>query len=269
MEINNSISLAKEIRKKSLRMVYQAKASHIGGALSMVDILSVLYSSVLKYDSSNPHWSERDRFILSKGHSCVSFYSTLALCGFFPLEELDEYGNNGSRLLSHTTHYVPGIELSAGSLGHGFPVACGVALAAKRKKESYRTFVLVGDGEMDEGSNWEALLFAAHFELDNLCLIIDYNKIQSLGATNDVLKLEPLKSKLEAFNWNVLQINGHNHDEILRAFTNAAEVKKKPTVIIADTIKGKGVSFMENQLLWHYKSPSEEQYNQAIEEIEK
>lgn len=269
MEINNSISLAKEIRKKSLRMVYQAKASHIGGALSMVDILSVLYSSVLKYDSSDPHWSERDRFILSKGHSCVSFYSTLALCGFFPLEELNEYGNNGSRLLSHTTHYVPGIELSAGSLGHGFPVACGVALAAKRKKESYRTFVLVGDGEMDEGSNWEALLFAAHFELDNLCLIIDYNKIQSLGATNDVLKLEPLKSKLEAFNWNVLQINGHNHDEILQAFTNAAEVKKKPTVIIADTIKGKGVSFMENQLLWHYKSPSEEQYNQAIEEIEK
>lgn len=269
MEINNSISLAKEIRKKSLRMVYQAKASHIGGSLSMVDILSVLYSSVLKYDSSDPHWSERDRFILSKGHSCVSFYSTLALCGFFSLEELDEYGNNGCRLLSHTTHYVPGIELSAGSLGHGFPVACGVALAAKRKKESYRTFVLVGDGEMDEGSNWEALLFAAHFELDNLCLIIDYNKIQSLGATNDVLKLEPLKSKLEAFNWNVLQINGHNHDEILQAFTNAAEVKNKPTVIIADTIKGKGVSFMENQLLWHYKSPSEEQYNQAIEEIEK
>lgn len=269
MEINNSILLAKEIRKKALRMVYQAKASHIGGALSMVDILSVLYSSVLKYDSSDPHWSERDRFILSKGHSCVSFYSTLALCGFFPLEELGEYGNNGSRILSHTTHYVPGIELSAGSLGHGFPVACGVALAAKRKKESYRTFVLVGDGEMDEGSNWEALLFAAHFELDNLCLIIDYNKIQSLGATNDVLKLEPLKSKLEAFNWNVLQINGHNHDEILQAFTNAAEVKKKPTVIIADTIKGKGVSFMENQLLWHYKSPSEEQYNQAIEEIEK
>lgn len=269
MEINNSISLAKEIRKKSLRMVYQAKASHIGGALSMVDILSVLYSSVLKYDSSDPHWSERDRFILSKGHSCVSFYSTLALCGFFPLEELNEYGNNGSRLLSHTTHYVPGVELSAGSLGHGFPVACGVALAAKRKKENYQTFVLVGDGEMDEGSNWEALLFAAHFELDNLCLIIDYNKIQSLGATNDVLKLEPLKSKLEAFNWNVLQVDGHNHDEILQAFTNAAKVKNKPTVIIADTIKGKGVSFMENQLLWHYKSPSEEQYNQAIEEIEK
>lgn len=267
--INNSILLAKEIRKSSLRMVYQAKASHIGGALSMVDILAVLYSTVLKYESSNPEWNKRDRFILSKGHSCVSFYSTLALCDFFPMDELNEYGMDGSRLLSHTTHYVPGVEISAGSLGHGLPIACGIALAAKRKREDYRTYVLVGDGEMDEGSNWEALLFAAHFELDNLCLIIDYNKIQSLGATNDVLKLEPLKSKLESFNWHVIQIDGHNHDEILMAFDNAKKTEGKPTVIIADTIKGKGVSFMENELLWHYKSPSKEQYDQAIGEIER
>ena len=267
--IENSLLLATEIRRNSLRMVYQAKASHIGGALSMVDILSVLYSSILNYDSSIPDWELRDRFILSKGHSCVSFYSTLALCGFFPLEELDEYGKDGSRLLSHTTHYVPGVELSAGSLVHGLPVGCGIALAAKRKKVSYRTYVLVGDGEMDEGSNWEALLFAAHFGLDNLCLIIDYNKIQSLGATNDVLKLEPLKTKLEAFNLNVIQIDGHDHQALFNAFKSIESLKGKPSVIIADTIKGKGVSFMENQLLWHYKSPNEEQYNQAIKEIER
>lgn len=266
--IKDSIFLAKEIRKYSLRMVYQAKASHIGGALSMADILSVLYTSVLKYDPSEPNWNQRDRFILSKGHACVSLYSTLALCGFYSLEELDSYGKDGSQFLSHTTHNIPGIEVSAGSLGHGLPIACGIALAAKRKGTDFRTYVLVGDGEMDEGSNWEALLFAAQFKLDNLCLIIDYNKIQSLGATNDVLNLEPLKTKLEAFNWNVLQIDGHNHSAILKAFKQAECIKNKPTVIIADTIKGKGVSFMESQLLWHYKSPNEEQYNNAIKEVE-
>lgn len=266
--IKDSIAFSKEIRKCSLRMVYQAKASHIGGALSMTDILSVLYSSILKYDSLNPVWEQRDRFILSKGHACVSFYSTLALCGFFSIEELNDYGKNGGRLLSHTTHHIPGIEMSAGSLGHGLPVACGIALAAKRKQQNYRTYVLVGDGEMDEGANWEAILFAAHFKLDNLCLIIDYNKIQSLGDTNKVLNLEPLKSKLEAFNWNVIQIDGHDHKAIHSAFVQAETIKGRPTVIIADTIKGKGVSFMENELLWHYKSPSEEQYNQAIKEIE-
>ena len=236
--IKDSITLSKEIRKCSLRMVYQAKASHIGGALSMVDLLSVLYSTILKYDVSNPSWEERDRFILSKGHACVSFY------------------------------YIPGIEISAGSLGHGLPIACGIALAAKRRGQKYRTYVIVGDGEMDEGSNWEALLLASHLELDNLCLIIDYNKIQSLGATNEVLNLEPFKSKLEAFNWNVIQIDGHNHEAIRRAFIQAEAFLGKPTAIIADTIKGKGVSFMENELLWHYKSPDEKQYNQAIKEIE-
>jgi transketolase len=261
--------LAKHIRLNALKMVYQAKASHIGGALSMADLLAVLYSSELKYDAKNPDWEKRDRFILSKGHSCVSYYAVLALCGFFPFDELNEYGKDGSRLLSHTTHHIPGIEVSSGSLGHGLPIACGMALAAKRKKESFRTYVLVGDGEMDEGSNWESLLFAAHFKLDNLCLIIDYNKIQSLGMTNNVLQLEPLKAKLEAFNWNVVQIDGHNHAVIMDAFKSVRSEKGKPSVIIADTIKGKGVSFMENMLLWHYKSPNEEQYNQAIKEIEK
>ncbi|MDR3118498.1 MAG: transketolase [Mediterranea sp.] len=267
--MGNSKLLAKEVRKKSLQMVHQANASHIGGALSMTDILAVLYTSVLKYNSKDPGWDERDRFILSKGHACVSLYSILALCGFFPVEELDEYGKNGSRLLTHTTHYIPGVEISAGSLGHGLPIACGIAIAAKRKKAGYRTYVLAGDGEMDEGSNWEALLLAAHLKLDNLCLIIDYNKIQSLGNTNDVLNLEPLKTKLEAFNWNVLQIDGHNHRDISEAFAQARQAKGKPTAIIADTVKGKGVSFMENKLVWHYKSPDEEQLNNAMKEIER
>jgi transketolase len=261
--------LAQNIRKTSIKLVYQANASHIGGALSMADILAVLYADVLKFDSENNQYPGRDRFILSKGHSCVALYATLAHSGYFSLDELDSYGKDGSKFLSHTSHYVSGVESSAGSLGHGLPIACGLAFAAKRKKETWRTYVLVGDGEMDEGSNWEALLFGAQFNLDNLCLIIDYNKIQSLGFTNEVMNLEPLKSKLEAFNWNVLNVDGHNHNELLAAFDNANQTNDKPTVIIANTIKGKGVSFMENKLLWHYKSPNEEQYIQAMEEIER
>ena len=178
--MKDSISLARQIREESIRMVYQAKASHIGSALSMVDILAVLYTSVLKYDSLNPKWGERDRFLLSKGHACVSLYSTLALRGFFPLEDLREYGKNGSKILSHISHYIDGVEISAGSLGHGLSMAAGIALAAKRKEEKFRTYVLVGDGEMDEGSIWEALLFAAHFKFDNICLIIYYNSRKSL-----------------------------------------------------------------------------------------
>ena len=265
---DNSIILAKEIRKHSLQMVHQSSSSHIGGALSIADILAVLYTDVLSYKSSDPQWEGRDRFILSKGHTCVALYSALALFGFFPIEELDEYGKDGSRFLSHTSHCIPGIEISAGSLGHGLPIGCGIALAAKRKKENFHTFVLSGDGEMDEGSMWEAILFAAHFKLDNLCLIIDYNKIQSLGNTNEVLNLEPLKQKLEAFNWNAIQIDGHHHPSILNALKEAKSFKGKPTVIIADTVKGKGVSFMENKLLWHYRSPNEKQYNKAINELE-
>jgi len=264
---NKSNILAKNIRETAVRLVYQAKASHIGGALSMADILAVLYSDILKFDSSNEKWSDRDRFILSKGHSCVALYATLAHCGFYSIQDLDTYGQDGSNFLSHSSHYVPGIEFSAGSLGHGLSIACGLALAAKRKNEKWRTYVVTGDGEMDEGSNWEALLFAAQFNLDNLCLIIDYNKIQSLGFTNEVLNLEPLKSKLDAFNWNTIVVDGHDHEELKSAFYMAEQVKDRPTVIIANTIKGKGVSFMENRLLWHYRSPNEEQLKEALEDI--
>lgn len=259
--------LAQKIRMTAIDMVYKAKASHIGGALSMADILAVLYNDVLNINPKHPDAPERDRFILSKGHSCVAMYATLAHCGFFPIDELDTYGIDGSRFLSHTTHKVEGIEFSAGSLGHGLPIASGLALAAKRKGEHWRSYVLVGDGEMDEGSNWEAILFAAQFHLDNLCLIIDYNKIQSLGYTKEVMNLDPLKSKFEAFNWHAIEIDGHNHIQIKQALMEASQTKNKPTAIIAHTIKGKGVSFMEDKLLWHYKSPDQAQREQAIKEI--
>jgi transketolase len=257
--------LATEIRKTALRMVYKAKASHIGGALSMADLLAVLYNDILNINPLQPKAPDRDRFILSKGHACTGLYAVLGLKGFFSMEELDTYGQDGSRFLSHTTHHVEGIEVSSGSLGHGLPIACGLALAAKRKSQNWRTYCLVGDGEMDEGSNWEAILFAAHHKLDNLMLIIDYNKIQSLGSTNDVLNLEPIADKFKAFNWNVTEIDGHNHADIKQSLQTVE--KEKPYVVIAHTIKGKGVSFMENKLLWHYRSPNEKEFEEAIKEL--
>ncbi|MBB3187209.1 transketolase [Microbacter margulisiae] len=258
---------AKSIRKLTLQMVFNAKASHIGGALSMVDILAVLYNEILSLDPSNPSNPARDRFLLSKGHACTSLYATLALKQFFPIEDLNTYSKNDSIYLSHTSHYVSGIEISAGSLGHALPVSCGLALAAKRKHELWQVYCLISDGELDEGSNWESILFAPQHKLDNLNVIVDYNKIQSLGNTNDVIALEPLQLKFKAFNWDVIEIDGHNHAEIFNAFTRE-KIEGVPRVIIANTIKGKGISFMENNLLWHYKSPSEEQYNEAIKELE-
>jgi transketolase len=263
----NSKQLAKEIRKKSVELVYQANASHIGGALSMADILAVLYTDILQFDPENPKNQDRGRLILSKGHCCTALYAVLALKGFFPVEELQEYGKEGSRLTSHISHYVPGIEISAGSLGHGFPIACGLAIAALRKAQQHKIYCILGDGEMDEGSNWEAFLFGSHHQLNNLCAIIDYNKLQGLGNTNEVLNLEPLKDKLLAFNWECLEIDGHNHLEIKEAFDHFSK-NPKPTAIIAHTIKGKGVDFMENKLLWHYRSPREDEFNEAITQIE-
>ncbi len=264
----DSIVLANDIRKHSVRMVYRAGASHIGGALSMADILGVLYSSELRYRSDNPHWNDRDRFILSKGHSCVALYSALALCNFYPIEQLDEYGKEGSFFLSHTSHYIPGVEVSSGSLGHGLPMAVGMTLAGKIKKKDYRTYVLVGDGEMNEGSNWEAMLLATQKNLNNLCLIIDYNKLQGYGRTNEVLPIEPLTDKIEAFGWKCIRIDGHDHKAIKQALVEARQTTDRPTAIVADTVKGKGVSYMEDELLWHYRSPNEQEYNQAIKELE-
>lgn len=264
----DSIEFAKQLRELSVGMVYRAHASHIGGAMSMADVIAVLYNDILTYDASRPDLPGRDRFLLSKGHACVSLYAALALKGFFPKEQLQTYGQNGSTLLCHISHHVPGVEMSAGSLGHGLPVAAGIALAAQRTHQTYRTYVVLGDGEMDEGSNWEALMFAAHHRLSNLCAIIDYNKIQSFGNTNDVIRLEPLADKIKAFNCAVVDIDGHDHAQIHRAFEQFDAEHDRPTVIIANTIKGKGVSFMENNIAWHYKSPNDEQYKTAIEEIE-
>jgi len=264
-----TIEFAKKIRLKTIEMVYKAKASHVGGALSMADILAVLYGKILKYKSDNTEWEERDRFLLSKGHACTSLYAALAIAGFFDIEELETYAQDGSIFLSHASHKVPGVEFSTGSLGHALPVGCGIALAAKRKKENWRTFVLLSDGELDEGSNWEAILFAPNHKLDNLVAIVDYNKIQSLGKVIEVLNLDSLRAKFEAFNWRVVEVDGHNHEELLKAFLDVPLEKDFPTVIISNTIKGKGVDFMEDKLLWHYKSPSKEQYEEAIEQIEK
>jgi len=264
-----SKNLAKEIRKLSLQMVYNAKASHIGGALSMADILAVLYNDFLNIDPSNSKNPQRDRFLLSKGHACTSLYATLGLKGFFPINELSTYAQDGSIFLSHTNHHIPGIEISAGSLGHALPVSCGLALAAKRKKAVWKTYCLVSDGELDEGSNWESILLAPQLKLDNLILIVDYNKIQSLGTVKEVIDLHPLKEKFEAFRWKTYEVDGHDHQALKDIFTKAQDLNSKPKVIIAHTIKGKGISFMEDKLLWHYKSPSEAQYNEAINELNK
>lgn len=260
-------NLARQIRAKAIKMVVAAKASHIGGALSMADLLAVLYGEILQVRPDDPRWPERDRFILSKGHSCTSLYATLALRGFFPLEELQTYGQDGSRLMAHISHKVPGVEFSTGSLGHGLPFGCGKALAARRQKESWRTFVMLSDGELDEGSNWEAILFAPQHRLDNLVAIVDYNKIQSLGIVSEVLELGPLADKFRAFRWAVREIDGHNHEEIRAALESVPWEPGKPNCLIAHTIKGKGVSFMEDKLLWHYKSPDAAQLQQALGEL--
>jgi transketolase len=268
MTISTSISLAKSIRCRTLGMIHHAKASHLGSCFSMADILAVLYGDVLRIDPLNPDAEDRDRFILSKGHGTAILYAVLAERGFIPLDCLDTYCQDGSILTGHVSHHVPGVEASTGSLGHGLPIACGMALAGMRGKRPYRVFVMLSDGELDEGSNWEAFLFAPHHRLDNLVVIIDYNKIQSFGTVKDVLDLDPLSDKLRAFNWAVREIDGHNLTEIEDALTQVPLEVNRPTCIIAHTIKGKGVSFMENQLAWHYKSPDQGQLEQAMTELE-
>lgn len=259
---------AAKIRAHALRMVHNANASHIGTALSMADILSVLYTRVLRVDPVRPSWAERDRLIVSKGHGAAILYATLAESGFFPIAWLDDYCKDGSLLIGHVSHHVPGVEVSTGSLGHGLPIGCGMALADKREGLSRRVFTILSDGELDEGSNWEAILFAAHHRLDNLTAVVDYNKIQSFGTVRDVMDLEPLRAKWEAFRWSVVEVDGHNHTQIEDALSRVPFQEGKPSVIIAHTLKGKGVSFMEDRLAWHYKSPDAEQLACALRELE-
>ena len=261
--------LARKLRAHSLRMISQAKTSHIGSCLSVADIMAVLYGSVLRVDPSRPTWPERDRLIMSKGHAAAITYAAVAEAGFMPLERLQEYGRNGGQLYGHVTHVgVPGVEVSSGSLGHGLPIGSGMALTAKREKQSWRVFVVMSDGECDEGSNWEAILFAGHHRLDNLVAIIDYNKIQSLDFVDKTLRLEPLADKFRAFSWSAIEIDGHDVTAIKDALTSIPREPGRPTAIIAHTVKGKGVSWMEGKVLWHYRPPAEDELAKALAEVE-
>jgi transketolase len=259
-------TLANRIRKNALKMVHRAKASHIASALSITDILAVLYGEVMSFDPADQNYGSRDRFILSKGHACVAVYSTLAEVGLIPKEQLETYGDDFSWLMNHISHKVTGVEFSTGSLGHGLPFGVGKALAAKARDETWRTFVLLSDGEMDEGANWEALMFAAHHKLFNITAIIDYNKLQSLDSIANTLGLEPLVDKLKAFGCSVHEIDGHDHRLIAKALSSVSN--EKPTAIVAHTTKGKGVGFMENRVEWHYKNPNDEQLAMALAELE-
>ena len=250
-----------------LKMTNRAKSSHIGGCLSAADLLAVLYGRVLRVDPSRLDWPERDRFVLSKGHAAAAIYATLAERGFFPMEWLDRYYLDGSYLAGHITKGVPGVEASSGSLGHGLPISCGMALAGKHEGKPYRVFALLSDGECDEGSTWEAALFAPHHHLDNLIVIVDYNKIQSFGIVKEVLDLEPLADKWRSFGWAVREINGHDTEEVEESLLTVPLQPEKPSCIIAHTVKGKGVSFMENQLAWHYQYPDDSQLSQALAEL--
>ena len=258
--------MARAIRKSALKMVHRAKASHIGSALSIADILAVLYGKVMQYKPEQPQSPSRDRFILSKGHACVAVYATLAEVGFIRPEDLITYGEDFSWLMNHISHKVSGVEFSTGALGHGLPFGVGKALTAQSRGQTWTTYVLLGDGEMDEGSNWEALMFAAHHCLSNLVVIIDCNKLQSLTTVTETLSLEPLADKLSAFGCEVSNINGHDHDSLIDALSRGS--RNKPRAVIAHTIKGKGVSFMENQVDWHYRNPSDEQLAAALQELE-
>jgi transketolase len=226
-----------------------------------------LYTDILDIRPSQPDWYGRDRFILSKGHCCSAVYAALALSGFFPVSQLDSYGEDGSTLMAHISHKVPGVEFSTGSLGHGLPFGCGKAIAAKRLNQQWRTFVLLSDGELDEGSNWEAILFAPQHLLSNLTVIIDYNKIQSLGRVKDILDLEPLRPKFESFRWAVKEVDGHSHDELRSALSGVPWEPNRPSCLKAHTTKGKGVDFMESQLAWHYKSPNSSEEIEACRQI--
>jgi transketolase len=249
-------------------MIHRGKSSHVGSVFSMAELLAVLYGRVLRIKPEQPDWPERDRFILSKGHACAGLYAVLAMRGFFPVAWLDDFCSNGSCLAGHVTHAgIPGVEVSTGALGHGLAIGCGMALIGKRDACDFRVFVLLSDGECDEGSTWEAALFAPHHRLDNLIAIVDYNKIQSLGTVKEVLDLEPLADKWKAFGWAVHEIDGHNLDQIENTLRNVPVEVQKPSCIIAHTVKGKGIDFMENKLLWHYRAPDDEELHLALAQL--
>ncbi|MBQ8182796.1 MAG: transketolase [Clostridia bacterium] len=264
-----SEQLAWKIRRHGVEMTHLSGGSHIGAVMSVADIIGVLYADILKFDVNNPKSDNRDRFILSKGHAGAAIYAALAECGFFDTEELKTHYRNGSRLSGHVSHHVPGVDFSTGSLGHGLSAAAGMALAAKQDGKSHKSYVVLGDGECNEGSVWEAALFAVHFGLDNLVCIVDHNKMQSLDFCDKTLSTTPLKGIWESFGWNVVDINGNDHEQLRNALSGI-KANNKPTVIIANTVKGKGIPYMENDILWHYRFPHDGwEYDQAVSELHK
>lgn len=267
--LEHSTDLALRIRIDVLKMVHRARASHVGSCFSITDILAVLYGQVMHVRPDDPTWGGRDRLILSKGHAAAAVYAALANIGVIPRTDLETYGMDGSLYMTHVSHKIKGVEFSSGSLGHGLSFGVGKALVAKKCYQAWRVFVILSDGEMDEGTNWEALMFAAHHRLDNLVAVIDYNKLQSLTSISQTLGLEPLVDKLKAFGWSVREVDGHNHDELIRELGSTPWTAGRPSLLLAHTTKGKGVSFMENKVEWHYRSPSGEQLNQALAELER
>ncbi|MDQ6770964.1 MAG: transketolase [Gemmatimonadota bacterium] len=266
----DSREFARRIRVSALRMTSLGGSSHIGSVFSMADILAVLYGGVLQVDPNHPKWQNRDRFILSKGHAGAGVYAALAERGFFSIDKLSSHYQDGSDLSGHVSHKgIPGVELSTGSLGHGLSVGAGMAFAAKLDDKQHRVVVLLSDGECDEGSNWEAVLFAAHHGLTQLIAIIDYNKIQSLGPVAETIRLEPFADKWRAFGWGVIEVDGHDHDAMGAVFSSLPLELGKPSCVIANTVKGKGVSFMEHSVLWHYRSAKGEELANAERELQK
>lgn len=257
-----------QIRKKLLSMIYKAKSGHTGGSLSCVDILVSLYYGVMRINPENPKWDDRDRFIMSKGHSVEGYYAILADLGFFDETELETYCKYGSRLTGHPTTKVPGVEVNTGALGHGLAIGVGMALAGKMDKKDYKVYVLMGDGELDEGSVWEAAQTASHYQLDNLIGIIDRNKLQISGPTEEVMKLENLEAKWNAFGWKVFHVNGHDIEQLVSIFKSLPISHNMPHLVIAHTIKGKGVSFIENKKEWHHHVPNDEEFNKAMVELD-
>ena len=270
-DVRDPKTLAWLIRRNGLEMTHLSRGSHIGSVLSVAEIIAVLYASVLNVDPKEPKKPDRDRLILSKGHAGSAVYAALAETGFFPVEQLKTHYANGSILSGHVSHKgVPGVEVSTGSLGHGLGVGVGMALGAKMDGAQWRTYVVLGDGECDEGSVWEAALQAAQYKLDRLIAVIDYNHMQSLATVDETLRLEPFEQKWKDFGWNALSVDGHDTEALQKAFDWAKDNagSRKPSVILAHTVKGKGVSFMENNILWHYRTPQGEEYDEALKELE-
>ena len=270
-DVRDPKTLAWLIRRNGLEMTHLSRGSHIGSVLSVAEIIAVLYARVLNVDPKEPKKPDWDRLILSKGHAGSAVYAALAETGFFPVEQLKTHYANGSILSGHVSHKgVPGVEVSTGSLGHGLSVGAGMALGAKMDGAQWRTYVVLGDGECDEGSVWEAALQAAQYKLDRLIAVIDYNHMQSLATVDETLRLEPFEQKWKDFGWNAVSVDGHDTDALLKAFDWAKENagSRKPSVILAHTVKGKGISFMENNILWHYRTPQGEEYDAALKELE-